>query len=201
MAVNQALSQLSKSWKNATPQQAGFGFVPDGDYVGDLKELKLGESKNKNMQIVVTYEIVDGDYTGKTLKQFHQLSNEQIGYFKGFCEVIGLDLPDDANAWQEAMDEFVAGNNDLYNLHVKTKEGSQYSNTYLNGISEYTKSQEGVEEEQVEEEQQAEEEQQEEEQQEVKAPIKKFSKPVAQAQKPVAKPVGQVATKVLPKRK
>jgi hypothetical protein len=202
-AVNpKKLSELSKLWKKAVPAEQ-FSPIPEGDYVGDLKEMILGESKNGRLQVVSTYEIADGDLSGKTLKRFDGVDAiESMGYFKRHCEVIGLDLPEDLNLWQETLDEFVAANVDLYDITVKSskgekdKEGNQktYTNIYVNGISEYTKAtgEETTEEEAVEEEAVAEEEVE----QEVQLTTRKIAKPVA-------KPVAKVAAKpvaVAPKK-
>lgn len=206
MTANAKLSNLTKMWKKVTPIASGFSQVPDGSYVGDLKEMIIEEAKKSGrLQVTSTYEIVDGEFLGKTVKTFDGLDNEtSAGYFKNTCEVIGLDLPEDAELWQETMDAFVGNPErlDLYDITIKSstgKDGKTYSNTYVNGISEYTKgAEEGAEEEVVEEavEELVEEIVEEEVQQEVKAPLmKRFAtRPVANA-----KPVAQVATKVAAK--
>lgn len=222
MAVSNKLSSLSKMWKTTQAVQPSFSNVPEGEYVGDLKEMKLEESKKSaRLQVVTTIEIADGDYVGKTVKRFDGLDKEQsIGYFKGLCEVIGFDIPEDIELLQEALDEFIANNTDLFNITIKVND--KYSNVYINGVSEFTKGEEGeaeeeseeveeetseeeegeiVNEEEVEEEEVAEEE--EEEEQEVVAPKKKVVaktiakapvKVVAPAKKVVAQPAKKVVT-------
>lgn len=220
MAVSNKLSSLSKMWKTTQAVQPSFSNVPEGDYVGDLKEMKLEESKkNARLQVVTTIEIADGDYVGKTVKRFDGLDKEQsIGYFKGLCEVIGFDIPEDIELLQEALDEFIANNTDLFNITIKVND--KYSNVYINGVSEFTKGEEGEAEEgseEVEEETSEEEEEgeivdeeeveeevaeEEEEEQEVVAPKKKVVvKPIAKAPMKVAAPakkvVAQPAKKVV----
>ncbi len=139
MAFSNKLSSLSKMWQQTASVQPSFSNVPEGDYVGDLKEMKLEEAKKSGrLQVVTTIEIADGDFVGKTVKRFDGLDKEQsIGYFKGLCEIIGLDIPDDIEALQEVMDDFIANNVDLYNITIKNND--KYSNVYVNGVSEYTK--------------------------------------------------------------
>ena len=216
------LSSLSTLWKKVTPTAAGFVQIPDGDYVGDLKEMKMEESKaSGRLQVVSSYVILDeGDCEGKTVKRFDGLDNEtSMGFFKGVCEVIGFEVPEDLELLQEAMDAFVADSNrmDLYKLTMKTskgKDGKTYSNLFVNGISDYTKgdgTEETVEGEVIEEEVEVEEGEVEgevegeiveevvEEVQEIQPPLKKFArvvtKPVAQVAKQVAKPVVKLAAK------
>jgi len=191
MVDTNKLSKLSALWKKVVPIQPSFSNVPDGDYTGDLKEMKLADAKKSGrLQVEMTFEIADGDYEGKTCKRFDGVEEETgMGYFKNLCEVIGFDIPDDMTVWQEAMDVFVGDPNkvDLYDITIKTND--KYANVYVNGISEYTKvlgGEEVVAEEQTTEEQtEVEEEvvQMEEEvvvEQEVVVPTRKtLVKPVA----------------------
>lgn len=199
MSVNAKLLKLSASWKKVAPITASFANIEDGDYIGDIKELKLGESKAGRTQVVLDWEIADGDFAGKTQKQFYGLSDNNgnpddtgMGYFKNLCEVIGLDLPEDLNLWQETMDEFVANNTSLFDITAKAKGG--YTNVYVNGVSDFTKGTEGGEEGTVEgvteEEVVVEVEQ---EVQEVVAPVKKIVAKVAV--KPAAKAAVVAPTK------
>ena len=198
MTVSSILSNLSKTWKSVEPITASFSNIPDGEYVGDLKELKLGTAKKGRTQIEAMWEVADGELTGKTQKQFYGLSDNTgkadatgMGYWKNVCEVIGLDLPEDLNLWQEEMDTFIGGSVALYDINVKAN--GNYANVYVNGISEYTKGEESAEGEVVTEEEEvvAEEELEvveEEEVQEVVAPTRKaLAKPV------VVRPVAKVA--------
>lgn len=207
MTVNAKLSQLTKEWKGVEAVTPSFSAVPEGEYVASLKEMKIEESKkSQRLQVVSTYEIVDGDQTGQTVKRFDGLDNPtSMGYFKGLCSIIGLELPADANMWQEGMDEFVAANTDLFDIVVKIND--KYSNVYVNGVSEMVLGEEQTEEEaeeeaveeQVEEEVSEEEVVEEEEQQVL--PPKKVAKPVAKpVAKSVAKPVAKPATQ-LPAKK
>lgn len=224
MAVNAKLSQLSKMWKSAQSIQPSFSNVPEGDYVAQLVEMKLGEAKKSGrLQVISTYNIMDGEFEGKSVKRFDGLDNEtSVGYFKGLCEVIGLDLPEDLSVLQEAMDEFVEQNNDLFNITIKMTEDKQtkqkYSNVYVNGISEFSLGEEGEGGEEGEEESEGEGEEGGEEfvegeegegegdgegveevveEQEVTPPIKKFAKQTVtkSPQKTVAKPVTKPVSK------
>lgn len=210
MTVSNVLSNLSKTWKSVEPIVASFSNLPDGDYIGDLKEMKLGNAKKGRVQVVVEWEVADGELAGKTQKQFYGLSDDSgkadavgMGYFKNVCEVIGLDVPEDLNLWQEAMDEFVGSSTTLYDITAKAN--GQYTNVFINGVSEYTKEDRAeVEGETVEVEEEGTEEGveeelevvEEEEVQEVVAPTRKaLAKPVVV--RPVAKVAAQPVKKVV----
>jgi hypothetical protein len=206
--MNQALSALGATWKKVEATTGSFTNVPDGDYVGDLKEMKLAQSKKGRWQVEFTWEVADGELTGKTQKQFYGVTDNVgkadavgMGYFKGVCEVIGLDLPEDANLWQEHLDAFITENSTaLYDIAVKSN--GNYANVYVNSVSEYTKGGEEAEaateefetanvEEEIVEEEVAEEEQQ------VVAPVKKVIAKVTPTAKPVAKAAAQPVKKIV----
>lgn len=205
------LSRLSAMWKKVVPIQPSFSNVADGDYVGDIKEMKLADAKKSGrLQVESTIEIVDGEFEGKTVKRFDGVEEETgMGYFKNVCEVIGLDLPDDMRMWQEAMDTFVGDPNrvDLYDITVKTN--NNYANVYINGISEYAKTgaegeqvaEEATEEvasEEVAEEEVVEEELEVVEEQQVVVPTRRvIPKPVARVAQPVARVVTQPMKKAV----
>jgi len=191
------LSKLSAMWKKVAPIQPSFSNVPDGDYIGDLKEMKLADAKKSGrLQVEMTFEIADGEFEGKTCKRFDGVEEETgMGYYKNICEVIGFDIPDDMTLWQEHMDAFVENNTtDLYDITVKTND--KYANVYVNGVSDFTKATEEVVEEVVEEgaEEVVEEEIEVVEEQEVVVPSRRtVAKPVA---KVAAKPVAKVAVPI-----
>lgn len=223
--MDKALSALGAQWKKVEATTGSFSNIPDGDYIGDLKEIKLGQSKKGRWQAEFTWEVADGEQSGRTQKQFYGLSDNAgkpdavgMGYFKGTCEVIGLDLSEDANVWQDDFNAFLSENsNALYDITVKAN--GNYANVYVNSVSEATKGvEEGTEEEATEEEateEATEEEEVEEvteevvyeeaveEEQEVVVPKKKIvvvTKPVAKvAAKPVAKATVKVAAKPVAK--
>jgi hypothetical protein len=211
-------SKLSAMWKKVTPIAASFSNVPDGDYIGDLKEMTLGNAKKGRLQVVFNWEVADGEQAGKTQKQFYGLSDDKgnpdetgMGYFKNVCEIIGLDLPDDFEEWQGTMDQFLVDNATLL-YDIVAKANGNYTNIFVNSVSDFTKGEEGAaaEEEAVEEEvvEVAEEEvveEQPEEVQQVVAPAKKVvavAKPVAKAAvKPVAKAVAPTKMSAQPAKK
>lgn len=139
MSVNAKLSQLTKMWKTVKPASPSFSVVPDGEYVASLESMDIQESKNSGrLQVVSTYKIADGEHEGSIVKRFDGLDNEtSIGYFKGYCEIIGMDVPSDISTLQTAMNKFVSDNDDLFNIVVKTKD--KYANVYVNGVSDFVK--------------------------------------------------------------
>jgi hypothetical protein len=213
-------------WQNSAPVQGGgYVKIPTGDYVADLKEMKLAQSKKGKWQVISTYEIIvdqqGGGNEGQTVKRFDGLEDEtNIGYFKGYCEIIGFDVPQDLNTLQAEMDAFIeksAQSGEYFDIHVDTSPGEggrEYTNVYVNGVNGEFVAGEGTVEEgaaEVVEEQVADEVQQQAEQVQ---PMRRFAPkaapvmsnggsvrqvakpaPVAAAQPLVRKPAAQLVRK------
>ncbi len=182
MSISVKLAKLTKQWKNAQPISPSFNTVPDGDYVAKLNSMTLEESKKSGrLQVVSEFEIVDGEHEGQTVRKFDGINNEQeMGWFKGYCDIIGFEVPKDLTDLESEMSGFVENNSDLFNIRLKTGN-SGYQNLYVQGVSEYTMGEdeeaEEAEEEEPEEAEEAEEEEPEEEpEEEVKPKVKKIIK-------------------------
>ncbi len=175
MAIAHKLSQLSKMWKRVEPIVLSFLRVPDGQYTARISAMELTEAKKSGrLQVETTFEIVDGEYEGHSVKRFDGIEDETgMGYFKGFAEVIGFELPKEIEMLQEKMDKFVIKNSDLFDITLKTNE--DYQNVYVDGVSDMTlandendegKSEESEKLDDSEEEQEEEEEEEEGEEEE-----------------------------------
>jgi len=127
--VSRDLKKLSKSWaKTEAKQGGGGGGIPDGEYTLSLKAMEVKHSKNGRLQVVSTFVIQSPKkMKGKDKLVFHGLENENnIAYFKGYAEVIGLELPDDMEDLPDALQSFVDDNeDDITAKFVTNKDGYQ----------------------------------------------------------------------------
>lgn len=131
--VAKALRSLEGAWEQSEPKSAGSG-VDDGDYTCKLEGMKICLSKNKRLQVVSDFEIVDGKFEGETLMKFDGIDSDvSMSWFKGYCEVLGLEVPEDIGDLPDAIETYLGENEDvLFNLRVKTK--GDYQNMYLQGV-------------------------------------------------------------------
>lgn len=132
--VSKALKSLESQWK-ATEPTTGFTQFSDGDYIGTPINMEIGLSKNNRLQVVTTFRIDDGQYAGEEYRKFDGINDEVgIGWFKGYCEVLGIDIPDEMEDLQDTLDAFIDSNPPAFHLTLKTKDGFQ--NCYLKGAAE-----------------------------------------------------------------
>lgn len=124
--VSKELRKLGKVWQKTEAKQGGGGNrIEDGEYVLKLLSAEVGHSKKGRLQVAIKYKIRrPKDMKGKETMTFHGLENENnIAYFKGLAEVIGLELPDEMEDLPEALENFVDECED--DLTVKFKTNSK----------------------------------------------------------------------------
>lgn len=132
--VAKALKSLEGQWKTTEPT-VGFTQFTDGDYIGTPISMEIGLSKNNRLQVVTTFRIEDGQYAGEEYRKFDGINDEVgIGWFKGYGEILGIEMPDEMEDLQDALNAFIDSNPPAYHLTLKTKDGFQ--NCFLKGAAE-----------------------------------------------------------------
>lgn len=123
---------------NAKPQE-GFG-VPQGQYEAIIVGAELqGDEKTQKESIMLEYEIInarDEELNGKTLKAWYNLIDANgeaakgLGFWKRDAAIIGYECAYDE--LEETLEQLV---NDRIEVAVTVKINGQYTNVYLNGLS------------------------------------------------------------------
>jgi hypothetical protein len=138
--VSAVLRTLKNAWRDAEPNK-GFEIYDDGDYLMQIAAMEVNLSKKQRIQVCTTLKFMDGKYKDKEFLKFDGIDNDvSMGWFKGFCEVIGVELPEDIENLPEVLDDFVNETQDMLNVTLRTKDG--YTNAFVKGISDYSSSSE-----------------------------------------------------------
>ena len=96
------LRKLSKAWSRSEARVAGSP-IKDGDYIGKVVKMEVGESKKGRLQVATRFKIMDGKVKGQETSRFDGIETEEnMDWFKGLCEVLGVDIPDDLEELPEA---------------------------------------------------------------------------------------------------
>jgi len=133
-AIAKALRSLEGAWKQAEPRS--FDSVKDGDYLAKLANMYVGVSKNERLQVISVFKIQDGAYKGAEVWRFDGIDNDvSMSWFKGYCEILGVDVPENISDLPDALEEFVANDGSLYNITVKTKD--EFQNVLVRGVNEF----------------------------------------------------------------
>jgi hypothetical protein len=120
-----------------------FAAIDDGNYISTITDLKIKKTPTGKIQAQIKHTIVDNEkYEGKSQMQFFTIDNEEgFAYFKGFCQVVGMDMPAKMADLQAAANDFVAAFNGKLKITIKegkSKDGtpSGFKNVYVNGFHE-----------------------------------------------------------------
>jgi len=132
--VSKDLRKISKMWSTTEARTFGSGLADD-DYVAELISMEVGKSKKMRLQVASKFRVLKGPSKGSEFTRFDGIENENnVAFFKGYCEVIGCELPEDAEELQASLEDFVDKNDDSFEVKLVTnKEGFQ--NVQVQGVS------------------------------------------------------------------
>lgn len=122
-------------------QQKPMGAIDGGKYVALVAELVLGESDDKGQSARATYEIAtDGEFRGQKVTQFYKLfeSDGSIGKGAAFLKRDLAILGHEDVKFADLKDTFEEIVNDQIGVNVTVKQNGQFTNVYLNGVTEDT---------------------------------------------------------------
>lgn len=137
--VAKDLKKMAKMWAKTEAKQGGGGMrLPDGEYIVNIESMKVANSKKGRLQVMTTFEVKKPkEKKGKKVAKFSGLDTEDnIAYFKGFAEVIGLELPEDMEDLPEACESFVEEFEDTLTIKLSTKGDFQNISIIAVGDSE-----------------------------------------------------------------
>jgi hypothetical protein len=75
----------------------GEGFapeVPPGEYLLSIATVARGTSKKGNATVIVEFEVADGEYAGKRLKNWYTLTDKAIGRVQSLKKAVGATMDD-----------------------------------------------------------------------------------------------------------
>lgn len=132
------LANMQETWNETETPEGGGGLPPDGDYQAKVERYDLVESEySQNIQLLTELKIVSGEYSGRTVKTWHDLEDpEKLEWAKGHLRSLGLD-PDQVDLGQilahvePTLDKVV-------DIRIKSKPKKNgegvYTNVYVNRV-------------------------------------------------------------------
>lgn len=131
--VSKDLRTISKMWAKTEPRTFGSGLADD-TYRAELVSMEIGKSKKMRLQVASKFRVAKGEHKGSEVTRFDGIENENnVAFFKGYCEVIGCELPEDSEDLRVALEDFVDKNDDLFDITLVTKNGFQ--NIQIGGVA------------------------------------------------------------------
>lgn len=133
--IQKQLKKLQGDWEEAEAAEGGRKRFKDGDYVGKLNGMEVGEAKSSGrLQLVTTFEIVEPEkYEGQEHRMFNGIDDKGMPYLKLLCNQFGIDMPDDLADLPDVVKEFADDFDGTVEFALVTKDG--YQNTYVNEVN------------------------------------------------------------------
>lgn len=127
-SVVDELAALKDQWSDV--EEAAGVDVPDGKYVAQVKEAVVNKSKaSGRLQVSWQLVIAEGDYRGRYLFKHDGMDDEVgLGYLRAGLARLGIEWPSDPSELPELLE---SAQGTFCEVKVRTKEGSDFTNTYF----------------------------------------------------------------------
>lgn len=147
-------SDLAKAWKDAHAKKdefAGGMEYEDGRYNVALTDASRGESKGSGRdQVVFEFTFLDGDYEGKTVRDYNGLDRvEAIPFLMRKIQALGFEPPEDVMGLEDVLEQIVKAHPKL-KIRLKTK--GEFQNVFIDRVVESDEGDDNPAEEPVDEE-------------------------------------------------
>ena len=121
--IAKSLKALQSAWKQAEAKTGGSN-LPDNDYLAKIINMEVGVSKKGRVQVITTLKIADGKFKSQECMKFDGIESDvSMSWFKGYCEVLGIEIPEDIADLPDVLDGFVSeSENVIYHITLKTKD-------------------------------------------------------------------------------
>ncbi len=115
-------------------ESTGFDEFDDGRYRMRAVDAKIGVSKSKRVQVIVTWKFMDGDYKGKEKLDFEGLTEDHLPYLLKKLDAMGYDTAELENLEDELKEilEDIKKSKPKCKVRLKTK--GEYQNVYVDGV-------------------------------------------------------------------
>ena len=121
-------------------EKKSFEALPDGKYICIINDVKIGNKGNPDKLTLQTrWAVSEGEHAGKLAFNDYYLQKNNgawnegsIGIMKRDMETLGIEEPEDwtnlGASWLAVKDDIAA------EITLKTKEGSDYPDVYVNKL-------------------------------------------------------------------
>ena len=107
----------------------------DDNYIAGITAMDVVKSSSGKIQARIKVVILnEGDYFENTEYMYFNIGDEEgLAYFKGFCAVVGCELPENFVDIQPAIAEFAAEFDGKLKITIKTNK-ENFRNIFVNGL-------------------------------------------------------------------
>jgi hypothetical protein len=120
--------------KETASSGGGFEEFDDGKYRMRAVDAKVGVSKNKRVQVIITWKFMDGDYKGKEKLDFEGLTEDHLPYLLRKLEAMGYDTTELESLEDELKQILDDIKKTKPKCKVRLKTKGEFQNVYVDGV-------------------------------------------------------------------
>jgi hypothetical protein len=134
--MNEILNDLEDMFNEVKDQEGVFTRVPDGEYLANLADIVVGESKSGSPMVTMVFEITNGEHEGKQHRKFLMLTGkdemqtkQNLNRFATEVKKLGVDTSKGFNNTIEQLPNFVDTECKIEITTTVSKQGKEFVNT------------------------------------------------------------------------
>lgn len=140
--MEDVMKDLEGIFNEVKDQEGIYTRVPDGEYIANLADITVGESKSGKPMVTMIFEITNGEQEGKQHRKFlmltgkdEQQTRQNLNRFATEMKKLGVDTTKGFSSTIEQLPNFVDTECKITITTTTSKQGNEFVNTSFEVIS------------------------------------------------------------------
>lgn len=134
--MDDVMKDLEGLFNEVKDQEGVYSRIPDGEYLANLSDITVGESKTGKPMVTMVFDILQGEYEGKQHRKFLMLTGkdemqtrQNLNRFATEIKKLGVDTSKGFNAAIEDLPNHIDTECKLKVETSVSKQGNEFVNT------------------------------------------------------------------------
>ena len=134
--MNDIMKDLEDIFNEVKDKEGVYDRIPDGEYLANLADIVVGESKTGKPMVTFVFEITNGEYEGKQHRKFlmlcgkdEQQTKQNLNRFATEIKKLGVDTTKGFNAALDQLPNFIDTECKITITTTVSKQGNEFVNT------------------------------------------------------------------------
>lgn len=134
--MDDVMKDLEGLFDEVKDQEGVYSRIPDGEYLANLSDITVGESKTGKPMVTMVFDILQGEYEGKQHRKFLMLTGkdemqtrQNLNRFATEIKKLGVDTSKGFNAAIEDLPNHIDTECKLKVETSVSKQGNEFVNT------------------------------------------------------------------------
>lgn len=134
--MDDVMKDLEGLFNEVKDQEGIYSRIPDGEYLANLSDITVGESKTEKPMVTMVFDILQGEYEGKQHRKFLMLTGkdemqtrQNLNRFATEIKKLGVDTSKGFNAAIEDLPNHIDTECKLKVETSVSKQGNEFVNT------------------------------------------------------------------------